>query len=304
MSDIDQLIGQAGIRGSFDVRCLYRGGFALPHPQSPSGVMPFHLLMKGEIRVSTHQGQEVTLQPGELLLLPGGEPHTVWRGGEPLADVEVDDGVLPIRGDGGDEVEFLCGEFHYQGPLRPLLLDALPSPLCIPLLASESREALALVLTLIRQELAREQQGSSAVLTALSQVLLAMGLRAHASDPGAALGLIGALQDARLGRSLQAMLATPAHPWSVDELATLAAMSRATYFRHFRQRLGCSVWEFMVRVRMVRAAELLRQPDHLPIGEVAQLVGYQSEAAFAKAFKQSTGLAPGRFRQQGLAAGE
>ncbi|MGL6575542.1 helix-turn-helix transcriptional regulator [Aeromonas hydrophila] len=79
-------------------------------------------------------------------------------------------------------------------------------------------------------------------------------------------------------------------------------MSRATYFRHFRQRLGCSVWEFMVRVRMVRAAELLRHPDQLPLGEVAQRVGYQSEASFAKAFKQSSGMAPGRFRQQGWPA--
>jgi AraC family transcriptional activator of mtrCDE len=140
------------------------------------------------------------------------------------------------------------------------------------------------------------------VLTALSQVLLAMGLRAHASDPHGALGLVGALQDPRLGRSLQAMLADPAHPWSVDELAALAAMSRATYFRHFRQRLGCSVWDFMVRVRMVRAAELLRHPDQLPLGEVAQRVGYQSEASFAKAFKQSSGMAPGRFRQQGWPA--
>lgn len=103
MSDIDQLIGQAGIRGSFDVRCLYRGGFALSHPQSPSGVMPFHLLMKGEIRVSTQQGQEVTLQPGELLLLPGGEPHTIWRGGESLADIEDDAGLLPVRGDGSEQ---------------------------------------------------------------------------------------------------------------------------------------------------------------------------------------------------------
>lgn len=120
------------------------------------------------------------------------------------------------------------------------------------------------MLSLIHQELQREQQGSGAVLTALSQVLLAMGLRAHASDPHGALGLVGALQDPRLGRSLQAMLADPAHPWSVDELAALAAMSRATYFRHFRQRLGCSVWEFMVRVRMVRAAELLAPPGSTP----------------------------------------
>ena len=362
MNTIDQLIGQAGIRGAFDVRCLYRGDFALPHAQSPAGVMPFHLLMRGEIRVTLPDGASTLLQPGDLLLLPGGEAHTIWRdekplpdigsvedplplrgdgeeslpnigstggplllrgdgeesvpnigstegplptrsnGGESLPNIGSTESPLPTRGDGGNEVEFLCGEFRYQGPLRPLLLDALPSPLRIPLLGSESRQALELVLALIHQELNREQQGSGAVLTALSQVLLAMGLRAHASDPNGALGLIGALQDTRIGRSLQAMLATPAHPWSVDELATLAAMSRATYFRHFRQRLGCSVWEFMVRVRMVRAGELLRQPDHLPIGEVAQRVGYQSEAAFTKAFKQLTGLAPGKFRQQGLAA--
>lgn len=299
MNEIDTLISQAGIRGSFDVRCLYRGGFSLPHEQSPAGVMPFHLLMKGRIQIRAQQDQTITLQPGDLLLLPGGEPHVIWREGTELDDREQMDGILPVRGDGGDEVEFLCGEFHYQGPQRPLLLDALPSPLCIPLLGSESRQALELVLSLIRHELQREQQGSGAVLTALSQVLLAMGLRAYANDPNGALGLVGALQDPRLGRSLQAVLADPAHPWSVDELATLAAMSRATYFRHFRQRLGCSVWEFMVRVRMVRAGELLRQQDHLPIGEVALRVGYQSEASFAKAFKQLTGLAPGKFRQQG-----
>ena len=212
MNQIDQLISQAGIQGTFDVRCLYRGGFRLPHEQSPAGVMPFHLLMKGEIRVSTAQGDDVTLRPGDLLLLPGGEPHTIWREGDTLALAEPGDGLLPQRGDGGDQVEFLCGEYRYQGPLRPLLLDALPSPLCIPLLTSESQQSLRLVLSLIHQELQREQQGSGAVLTALSQVLLAMGLRAHASDPHGALGLVGALQDPRLGRSLQAMLADPANP--------------------------------------------------------------------------------------------
>lgn len=60
MNQIDQLISQAGIQGTFDLRCLYRGGFRLPHAQSPAGVMPFHLLMKGEIRVSTAQGDDVS----------------------------------------------------------------------------------------------------------------------------------------------------------------------------------------------------------------------------------------------------
>ncbi|MGL6542724.1 cupin domain-containing protein [Aeromonas hydrophila] len=115
MNQIDQLISQAGIQGTFDVRCLYRGGFRLPHEQSPAGVMPFHLLMKGEIRVSTAQGDDVVLRPGDLLLLPGGEPHTIWREGDALALAEPGDGLLPLRGDGGDQVEFLCGEYRYQG---------------------------------------------------------------------------------------------------------------------------------------------------------------------------------------------
>ena len=79
------------------------------------GVMPFHLLMKGEIRVSTAQGDDVTLRPGDLLLLPGGEPHTIWREGDTLALAEPGDGLLPQRGDGGDQVEFLCGEYRYPG---------------------------------------------------------------------------------------------------------------------------------------------------------------------------------------------
>ena len=228
-SPVSGTIVQAGIQGTFDLRCLYRGGFRLPHEQSPAGVMPFHLLMKGEIRVSTAQGDDVVLRPGDLLLLPGGEPHTIWREGDTLTLAASGDGLLPLRGDGGDQVEFLCGEYRYQGPLRPLLLDALPSPLCIPLLASESQQALSLVLSLIHQELLREQQGSGAVLTALSQVLLAMGLRAHASDPHGALGLVGALQDPRLGGSLQAMLADPAGDW-VPRTVIFAGKSASAYF--------------------------------------------------------------------------
>ena len=71
MNQIDQLISQAGIQGTFDLRCLYRGGFRLPHEQSPAGVMPFHLLMKGEIRVTTAQGDDVTLRPGDAFVSPG-----------------------------------------------------------------------------------------------------------------------------------------------------------------------------------------------------------------------------------------
>ncbi len=174
--------------------------------------MPFHLLMKGEIRVTTAQGDDVTLRPGDLLLLPGGQPHTIWREGDTLALAEPGDGLLPSRGAmAAIRWSFCAAQYPLSGAAAALLLDALPSPLCIPLLASESQQALSLVLSLIRQELLREQQGSGAVLTALSQVLLAIGLRAHASDPHGALGLVGALQKTQAA-AVRCRLCWPTRP--------------------------------------------------------------------------------------------
>ena len=160
--------------------------------------MPFHLLMKGEIRVSTAQGDDVVLRPGDLLLLPGGEPHTIWREGDTLTLAEPGDGLLPLRGDGGDQVEFLCGEYRYQGPL--VAVAGCPAQ---PALHPAARQRVATGAEPGAQPdppgAAARTAGLGAVLTALSQVLLAMGLRAHASDPHGALGLVGALQDPRLG---------------------------------------------------------------------------------------------------------
>ena len=137
MNQIDQLISQAGIQGTFDLRCLYRGGFRLPHAQSPAGVMPFHLLMKGEIRVSTAQGDDVVLRPGDLLLLPGGEPHTIWREGDTLALAEPGDGLLPLRGDGGDQViDVGVARPRAQGQAITITATAFSSACCQSPLAS------------------------------------------------------------------------------------------------------------------------------------------------------------------------
>ncbi|MBN4683830.1 helix-turn-helix transcriptional regulator, partial [Pandoraea nosoerga] len=95
---------------------------------------------------------------------------------------------------------------------------------------------------------------------------------------------------------VQAMLTAPEQAWTIDALADLAAMSRATYARHFKARAGMTVWDFLTRVRMALACDALMH-TRLSVGEISTNVGYQSEAAFGKAFKQQLGITPARYRR-------
>jgi AraC family transcriptional activator of mtrCDE len=90
---------------------------------------------------------------------------------------------------------------------------------------------------------------------------------------------------------------TPERAWTIAELGELAAMSRATYARHFNARAGMTVMDFLTQIRMTIACDLLLRTQR-SAAEIGEAVGYQSEAAFGKAFQQSVGVTPGRYRRQ------
>jgi len=104
------------------------------------------------------------------------------------------------------------------------------------------------------------------------------------------------LADARLGAAVQAMLRHPEQAWTVESLAEHAAMSRASFARHFAAKGNSSPWELLTLLRMRMASDLLLR-GKLPIGEVAERVGYRSEAAFGKAFTRQMGQTPAAYRR-------
>jgi AraC family transcriptional activator of mtrCDE len=110
-------------------------------------------------------------------------------------------------------------------------------------------------------------------------------------------GLLALAGHPRLVPALTALFDDPAHSWSLPELARLCHMSRATFVRHFQGRLGRSASEFLTDIRMTRAANELRKSS-ISTGAIAEMVGYQSEAAFQRAFKQHMGMTPARWRRQ------
>jgi AraC family transcriptional activator of mtrCDE len=175
----------------------------------------------------------------------------------------------------------------------------LPDPLHVSLGKTQAAGALQTLIALMRTESERRQAGALAIVTALSHALFAMALRAHAEAGGSTSGVLALLADARLGVSVQAMLSAPEHPWTIVELGDLAAMSRATYARRFNERAGMTVMDFLTRIRMTIACDLLRRTQR-SAAEIGETVGYQSEAAFGKAFQQNVGVTPGRYRRQPL----
>ncbi|OLF50860.1 AraC family transcriptional regulator [Pseudomonas chlororaphis] len=300
MNSIDTLIALANVRGSLDLRCQFQGDWALEHPQEALGMAPYHIVLAGHCRVALPDGQYLRLQAGDILLLPEGAPHVFLSPGQRVAagTPRVEErGLLPVHRLGGPQVELdmLCGRFFYNR--ASLLFGALPPYLLIPGSALPDQGPLAALVGLLRGEADGDQAGARFLLDALSSALFTLMLRAYLASAAPGSGALALLGDKRLGRAWQAMLADPAHEWTIDSLAQAAAMSRATFMRAFVRVAGVSPWALLTQVRMERAFGLLRH-SHLSLSEIADQVGYQSLAAFSKKFKQAYGEAPGKLRRQ------
>ncbi|WP_244237242.1 helix-turn-helix transcriptional regulator [Corallococcus llansteffanensis] len=141
--------------------------------------------------------------------------------------------------------------------------------------------------------------GGETVVTRLADILVIQTIRAWlAHAPEARTGWLGALQDPQVGRALVLIHRDPARDWTLAALAKEAAMSRSAFAARFTQRVGMPAMQYLVHWRMQVAASLLREED-AGLADVAGRMGYQSEAAFSRAFKRCVGVAPGTFRRDG-----
>lgn len=298
MNSIDTLIALANLRGSLDLRCQFQGEWALDHAPENLGVAPYHIVLSGTCRAELSSGQQVTLEEGDILLMPGGATHLLRSQGariRPMQPRVIDGGLLPIHRLGGDrpEVDMLCGSFHYNR--QSLLFAALPQFLVVSSRQWQADGQLAALIALLRSEADGQQLGARTFIDALSSALFTLILRGWLARETPLAGTLGLLVDKRLSKALQMMLADPGHAWSIDSLAEAASMSRATFMRAFVNVADVSPWVLLTRLRMELAFNLLRQ-SHLSLLDIAAQVGYQSQAAFSKKFKEIYGEAPGRLR--------
>ena len=249
----------------------------------------------------------VALAAGDCFVIPHGLPYSL-RDHMQSATVNCVDvvranvgGVVPIGG-GGAATTVISGWFSFDPQGAQPLLDLLPALLHIRM-DQDRTQWLQATLQLLAMETAPQGPGpglgSGLVVSRLADIIFVQVVRAHIAtlDSDAGTGWLAALADRRLGPVLHRLHTHLAANWTVDALAKAAGMSRSAFAQRFRQKVGQAPLDYLTRWRMFRAGHLLRHTDK-PLVEVAGSVGYESEAAFNKAFKRCTGAAPGAYRRR------
>jgi AraC family transcriptional activator of mtrCDE len=202
---------------------------------------------------------------------------------------------------GSDErLDLLCGHFAIAPPHDRLLRSYLPPVIVVHAGVDAGRtdtgSQLAGLVALMRSETAHDQIGGRAMLNALSTAMFALVLRLASETEDAPRGLLALASYPRLAPAVAALFNEPARAWSLPKLARLCNMSRATLARQFQEKLGRSASDLLTDVRMTLAANELKRASH-STAVVAEMAGYQSEAAFQRAFKSYVGVTPAQWRK-------
>lgn len=239
----------------------------------------------------------VRLRPGDCFLLPRG---LTFRLASDLDLPPVDAATLfgnprnyKIATYQGGGFKVVSNRFALAGRHAEILLGMLP-----PIVHVRNQDGLSPLrwsVERMMQELEAQEPGGFLMIEHLAQMMLLQALRQHlAEGPKSGVGWLFALADRQIGAAITAMHGDPAHPWSLQQLASLAGMSRSSFAQRFKEKVGTSPLDYLIRWRMLLAGNRLTQSGE-PISAIALALGYESESAFSTAFKRVMGCSPRQY---------
>lgn len=291
---------------------------APPSAQIANAVRPgaqhaieYHVITRGSCWISIVDGahfEPVQLQEGDVAVIPHGEPHVVSSAPRMRAEPDIaahqrpkDVSKLPFKlrtgAEGATDAHLICGFFTCDvRPFNPLL-ESLPRFMRIGRGTSAATDALLEhFLRLASAENVERRAGAQSVLNKLSELMFIEAIRTYMDQLSSAnTGWLSGLRDPLVGRALSLLHAQPARSWTLDELAAECGASRSGLVGRFTQLMGYPPIQYLTRWRMQLAAKYLTERG-AKIAAVAQQVGYDSEAAFSRAFKKFSGQSPSEWR--------
>jgi AraC-like DNA-binding protein len=267
-----------------------------------AGLRGVHIVARGYCELAFPDGTVEPLAAGDLAILPRGDAHVLRSPGTGAQPPTISGFDLAMRTEGtrlrvggtGDETVVVCGAFIVGEPEHPALR-GLPRTIHVPGDAGGTAPWLAPFVDALSAEASGGGPGSDLVMSRLSDALLARALRHHSDtvdQPGWLLGL----RDPYVAAALEAMHTDLARPWTVANLARTVGLSRAAFAARFTDHVGEPVIRYLLALRMQHACTLLRD-QRATVAAVAAQVGYQSDVAFAAAFKRQFGSSPGAYRR-------
>ncbi|CAN7414067.1 MULTISPECIES: AraC family transcriptional regulator [unclassified Variovorax] len=267
-------------------------------------VVIFHLITEGECYVELAGEPPVHLMAGDAIIFPQGDAHRMTSqpglppatGGR-LAEVLTRRPRQLAYGGGGATTRLVCGYLACDARLAGMLLAGLPALVRVNVRGSNAGNWLEASVRYALAEARSPRPGGAGVLAKLSEVLFIEVLRLYMNEQGEGrTGWLAGVGDRIVGAALNALHKSPAHAWTLDELARTAGSSRSVLAERFQQLVGSSPMQYLTQWRMLLAANLLCR-SNAPLASIAEDVGYQTDTAFSRAFRREYGAPPAAWRR-------
>ena len=299
------------MNGAFYCRSELTAPWGLSLMEMP-GYLWFHVVNAGRCLLENPDGHVTWLRPGDLALVTDGAGHSL-RSEPGIAAPEILDlereqvseryEILRHGEAGGAATQLICGAVRFDHPAARNLVEILPAIIQIDGAGGPGTEWMQSTLRLMAAEAAELRPGGEAVITRLGDILVIQAIRSWIqTDPSARTGWLGALQDGQIGHAISLIHRDPARDWTVASLAAELAMSRSAFSARFTELAGEPAMQYVTRWRMHVALHALKD-DGATVAELANRLGYRSEAAFARAFKRVMGIAPGAVKRGAAQSG-
>jgi len=284
--------------------------FCRPFMVQPRQVVGFHYVVEGGLELGVEGHPPCRVEAGELVILPHNDVHTFGSDGArlpiPASELIVQasggvqagaPGIMKIvHGGGGPHTRVVCGFLGGNDNLESVLA-SLPAIMTMNLADLPGGDWIGRSFTYGAETLAAGDPGAATVLAKLAELLFVEAVRRYlASLPAEQTGWLAALRDPVVGRALSLLHARVAEPWTAEALAREVNMSRSAFADRFTAAVGQPPMRYLIGWRMQLARHQLRE-TRATIAQIAFQVGYDSEAAFTRAFRRECGAPPATWRR-------
>jgi len=309
MDLLSEVLSHLKFSGTLYFRTSFTSPWSIRVP-SFEQVSRFHYAHRGRCLVRVNPDEpSVLLNQGDLIIITRGASHTLYC--DPTTEelaVQLDtvveesgftgEGVL-VYGEPGThhETQLICGHFAFDDEAKHPLIEGLPSYIHIKDYGQTAGTWMQNTLTLIGEEAGQHNLGSNLIAEKLSEIIYAQAIRTYLSSEQGANSSLAGFTDPAIAKALQAVHESPQNSWTLETLSSVAGVSRTLLSTKFNKCLATTPMGYVTQWRMLLAKQKLVDSNQ-PIIDIAEAVGYQSEAAFGRVFKRNFETGPATYRRR------